>query len=79
MLDTYLLGQWDTAASTSTDENMHDDDNETENIQRSNDLPALAMESARSWLADVLIALGICAEVRGGCTSPPAFQLLPRF
>jgi hypothetical protein len=80
LLDMYLLGQWDTATPTSTlgaDESVNNEvENAAENVQPTNSLPALAMESARSWLANVLVALGICAEILDGGTSLSSLQLV---
>ena len=74
MLDMYLLGQWDTTTSTTStsgaDQNINSNDNEP-----SNNLAALVMNSARNWLPDVLIALGIYTEIRGGRKSPQFFKI----
>lgn len=71
MLDMYLLGQWDTVTSISlsrVDESGYNDE-EADNVQRTMEQPETVMDWARTWLANALVALGICAEIHGGCTS----------
>jgi hypothetical protein len=65
MLDLYLLGQWDTTSTSTMNESAQTDDHEVHK-------PAtIAMNSARSWLANALVSLGICAEIHSGGTSLP--------
>ncbi|KNZ75190.1 hypothetical protein J132_04676 [Termitomyces sp. J132] len=59
LLDVYLLGQWGTAiVELSTDEE------EPQQVEKANEAE---VEKAREeWLAEGLIALGVCAELDGG-------------
>jgi len=67
----YLLGQWD-GTTSKMEESGHANNPDVEDadgVQRINDLPAVAMNTARTWLASALVALGVCAEIRSGGTS----------
>jgi hypothetical protein len=61
MLDLYILGQWDTTSASTAKENAQTDDHGASKLD---DPPTIVMDSARSWLANALIALGIAAGFR---------------
>lgn len=70
MLDMYLLGQWGAATPGASESGQRSNELENAaNVQQASNLPTMAMDSARSWLTNALITLGIYTEIRGGGTS----------
>lgn len=59
LLDVYLLGQWGTAIV------VEPGDEEEQRVEKANE--AEVEKSREVWLAEGLVALGVCAELDGGC------------
>lgn len=60
MLDVYLLGQWSDAPVGADEEDVGDTETCT---QAENE--RILHTARQEWLADALIALGVCAELSG--------------
>ncbi|KAG6841121.1 hypothetical protein C0991_001690 [Blastosporella zonata] len=68
LLDVYLLGQWGTAVV-----DADTDEGEQRRVRNANEAE---LEKARDeWLADGLIALGVCAELAGGVSARNCMQV----
>ncbi|KAG6885337.1 hypothetical protein C0993_002966 [Termitomyces sp. T159_Od127] len=66
LLDVYLLGQWGTAIVDPADE-------EEKRVEKANEAE---VEKAREeWLAEGLVALGVCAELDGGVSAHHCMQV----
>jgi hypothetical protein len=65
LLDAYLLRQW---GSFVTGDNDTEDDGQKKRRNAKKDNGEMLNEARQDWLVNGLIAVGVCAELRGGCT-----------